>query len=263
MWDRLQNRWDRIRPRCAPCIGLCTIRHCIPLRPSRRTDYHVLPCLWDDGHSFSDLQTSPRGTQGCTRTGPRARRSFSMTTVALCARRPTGPSGGSCPPSARGLTGGKLVRSHVVCDDDLAHDSALFPRHSSGRGCLCHKVLPPFVSGPWWSSADLRGIFVPPKRASLVAEELYNVTSYIATATPPQPLVYDNGWMKTAGFSTRGRSQKWNWILRRVMRKWGVEVVDTWTPLEPRFDERADISHYCHRPFFDVAALIWPRICPE
>lgn len=92
----------------------------------------------------------------------------------------------------------------------------------------------------WLRGLDLLGSFLARDK------EEFNVTGYVATITPPQTLIVDGGWMKGPGYQTRGRAHKWNWLLRKVMNKWGVEVIDTWSPLEPRFDERTDNAHYCH-----------------
>ena len=72
-------------------------------------------------------------------------------------------------------------------------------------------------------------------------------TTFVATATPPQPLVHEGAWGQGAGYLTRGRAFKWNWMLRLAMKRWDVEVVDMWSPLDPRMDDRTDISSYCHR----------------
>jgi hypothetical protein len=92
----------------------------------------------------------------------------------------------------------------------------------------------------WLRGLDLFGSFLARDK------EEFNVTTYMATVTPPQTLIADGGWMKGPGYQTRGRAHKWNWILRRTMAKWGIEVIDTWSPLEPRFDQRTDNAHYCH-----------------
>lgn len=128
----------------------------------------------------------------------------------------------------------------------------------------------------WYRGLDLLGSFLARDR------EEYNITGFMATVTPPQTLIVDGGWLKGPGYQTRGRAHKWNWILRKVMAKWDVPVVDTWSPLEPRFDERTDNAHYCHggrctgmsdaeckvlTPFspamYELALVTTPRICPQ
>lgn len=95
----------------------------------------------------------------------------------------------------------------------------------------------------WYRGLDLFASFLARDK------ELFNISSYVATATPPQPLIHDGG-AKTPGYYTRGRAFKWNWVLRKVMARWHIPVVDTWTPLESRFDERIDNIHYCFRGEF-------------
>ncbi|KAI9010176.1 hypothetical protein DFJ74DRAFT_772533 [Hyaloraphidium curvatum] len=129
----------------------------------------------------------------------------------------------------------------------------------------------------WERGMDLLGSFFARDR------DEHNLTTYVATVTPPQTLIADGGWTKAPGYQTRGRAAKWNWLLRRTMRRWGVEVVDTYGVLEPRFDERTDNAHYCHgggsfwgriglgmvligrapAAVFELAAYAMARICPE
>jgi len=69
-------------------------------------------------------------------------------------------------------------------------------------------------SNAWYRGLDLMASFMARDRL------LHNITSFVTAAIP------------TGGeHHTLERAFKWNWILQRVMKRWGIGFIDTWTPI--------------------------------